>query len=597
MTITKEAYVDLQEKYEKVKKLIEEDSKLDPVTEPYLSKYNARQFLIGMKANLENLLRSQIPDSKEYLKLTAMLGTTLLYLSRISIETEELSVGEKHLKKCEEVINKYELEPEMILVTLNMLNEFGLFWSEREPDKSKQFLEKAELCYNQFKSSNVAPIDIHDVFRTNIVAYDTELGFKNLEKVYTLTLYYLAQIYGALKDTLKSAVYCHITLKRQLQSDDYELIEWALNAATLSQFFMEKNGFKQARHHLAASSYMLQIYENKLNLETEHNEEYDAKVETFKHRSADVARCWAKYGLLLLSNSRERLLQHTEDIDVNCTLSTDLEKLELGCNSTVSHENLTNLEFKTLDVRECENQITDQFLLTFDDARKVFLNIKLWLEKAHSYYTLNNLASDYIEIVQDQVQMYLNLAFFEDNPENQAKMHKRRADLLEKVLKEVNPTYYMQYCKQMWFELAQAYGEILHIKLDKLKESNERPSPQTLSKINSLVDKGIEQYNNFINSFVDISTQNFPETIDKDYEKPFLQAYFNIGALNSRYISLDKSINLKHVKASLDYYKKVIAYCDKNSRAIEVIPTEISICKELTSLLPIKIAKLTLEIS
>lgn len=526
-----------------------------------------------------------------------MLGTTLLYLSRISIETEELSVGEKHLKKCEEVINKYELEPEMILVTLNMLNEFGLFWSEREPDKSKQFLEKAELCYNQFKSSNVAPIDIHDLFRTNIVAYDTELGFKNLEKVYTLTLYYLAQIYGALKDTLKSAVYCHITLKRQLQSDDYELIEWALNAATLSQFFMEKNGFKQARHHLAASSYMLQIYENKLNLETEHNEEYDAKVETFKHRSADVARCWAKYGLLLLSNSRERLLQHTEDIDVNCTLSTDLEKLELGCNSTVSHENLTNLEFKTLDVRECENQITDQFLLTFDDARKVFLNIKLWLEKAHSYYTLNNLASDYIEIVQDQVQMYLNLAFFEDNPENQAKMHKRRADLLEKVLKEVNPTYYMQYCKQMWFELAQAYGEILHIKLDKLKESNERPSPQTLSKINSLVDKGIEQYNNFINSFVDISTQNFPETIDKDYEKPFLQAYFNIGALNSRYISLDKSINLKHVKASLDYYKKVIAYCDKNSRAIEVIPTEISICKELTSLLPIKIAKLTLEIS
>lgn len=73
MTITKEAYVDLQEKYEKVKKLIEEDSKLDPVTEPYLSKYNARQFLIGMKANLENLLRSQIPDSKEYLKLTGIL--------------------------------------------------------------------------------------------------------------------------------------------------------------------------------------------------------------------------------------------------------------------------------------------------------------------------------------------------------------------------------------------------------------------------------------------------------------------------------------------------------------------------------------------
>ena len=72
MTITKEVFVDLQEKYEKFKKLIDEDSKLDPISEPYLSKYSARQILIGMKANIENLLRGQIPDTKEYIRLTGM---------------------------------------------------------------------------------------------------------------------------------------------------------------------------------------------------------------------------------------------------------------------------------------------------------------------------------------------------------------------------------------------------------------------------------------------------------------------------------------------------------------------------------------------
>lgn len=67
MTITKESFVDLQEKYNKVIKLIEEDSKLDPETEPYLSKYSGRQILIGMKASIENLLRTQ---PSENLKLT-----------------------------------------------------------------------------------------------------------------------------------------------------------------------------------------------------------------------------------------------------------------------------------------------------------------------------------------------------------------------------------------------------------------------------------------------------------------------------------------------------------------------------------------------
>lgn len=88
----------------------------------------------------------------------------------------------------------------------------------------------------------------------------------------------LLQIYGSLKDHLKSAVYCHNTLKRQLESKDYDAIEWALNAATLSQFFMERNGFRQARHHLAAASYVLDKYsdEQLKNIEGS-TEEIEAK--------------------------------------------------------------------------------------------------------------------------------------------------------------------------------------------------------------------------------------------------------------------------------------------------------------------------------
>uniref|UniRef100_A0A1Y1K409 KIF-binding protein n=1 Tax=Photinus pyralis TaxID=7054 RepID=A0A1Y1K409_PHOPY len=593
MTVTKECYADLQEKYEKVKKLIEEDSKLDSTSEPYTSKYNAKQLLIGMKANIENLLRSQTPGTKEFLKLTGMLATVFLYLGRIAIETEETSTGEKFFKKCVDVIDKEELKPEIVIITLHILNELGLFWAEREPTKSKLHLEKCEQSYKQFKESEAVPTDFDNLFHVDPVA-DEITSFTNLEKAHTLTLYYLAQIYGTLGDALKSAIYCHTTLKRQLEMNDYDHIDWALNAATLSQFFMEKNGFKQARHHLAASSYILDVYKKELDECTLQNDEYYAKVENFKHRSADVARCWAKYGLLLLSSSRDRLMNH-EDIDTVCALSTDLAKLDLT-NMTLSSEDIANLEFRTLALSDQERQITDQFLLTFKDAREVFLNAKTWLEKAHNYYTLNSLASDYIEIMQDQAQLYLNLLFFEDNPENQAKMHKRRIDLMENVLNEINPTYYMQYCKQLWFELAQTYSEILYIKLDKLKESIERPNPNTLTKINNFIDKGIVYNNKFIDSFRDVVTKNLPDRIPEQYEKPYLKAIMANGALHGRYIVLDKEINLQHVQASLEYYKKVLDYCQTNPEVKEVLPTEHSICTEMTTLLPVKIQKLKQEI-
>ncbi|CAH1173704.1 unnamed protein product [Phaedon cochleariae] len=596
MTITKEYFVDLQEKYNKVIKLINEDSKLDPENEPYLSKYSARQILVGMKSSIEHLKRNQTPESPDYLKLNAMLGSVYLYLGMVSLDTEEITNGKKNFEKCREVIENYYMKPEVILIAVNMFNQFGIMCSQSEPEESKLYLEKADALYNEFKLSSEEPIDINDLFEANLEIYNTEMAQKNFEKIHTFTLYYLAQVYGLLKDALKSSVYCHITLQRQLEVDEYDPIDWALNSATLSQFFMEKNGFKQARHHLAASSCILEKYEKKLNETTETTETQEALKETFKHRSADVARCWSKYGILLLSKSKERLLSHTEDIEEKCSISSDLSKLELTSDSTVSVDDLQNLEFTGIDLSSHENQITDQFVLTLEDARKVFLNSQKWSLSAQEYYRLDVLASDYIEIVLDQTQLYLNLLFFEDSPENQSKLHKRRVDLLENVLAKVNSKYYLQYCRQAWFELARTYADILDIKTDKLKETKSRPSPLALTKINNLVEKGILHYSNFINSFRDNTTCSLPDKVPADIEKPFLQAYFHVAALHGRYVTLDKQVQLKNTEACLENYKFVCDYCDKHPKAKELVSMEYGICEEMTLLLPIKIMKLKNEI-
>lgn len=43
-------------------------------------------------------------------------------------------------------------------------------------------------------------------------------------------------------DTERAATYCHSTLQRQLQSNQFNPMEWALNAASLSQYYITKVG-------------------------------------------------------------------------------------------------------------------------------------------------------------------------------------------------------------------------------------------------------------------------------------------------------------------------------------------------------------------
>ena len=55
----------------------------------------------------------------------------------------------------------------------------------------------------------------------------------------------------------KSADYCMKTLRRQLEFQSYQPIEWALNSACLSQFFITRNLFAEGKHCLACANFVL----------------------------------------------------------------------------------------------------------------------------------------------------------------------------------------------------------------------------------------------------------------------------------------------------------------------------------------------------
>lgn len=349
MTVLKEKLSDIKEQYEKAQKLIEEESKSDPITEPYRSHYKACQVLLDLENNILNIIQD-IPsaDSSEQIKTySAILSHVLKEIACIYTFTEELSNGEKYFRKALERIGEDNKNESMfITVYVDTLNQLSILCSQLENiEQSKEFLETAENAYRTFKEKNGQALTISDVFGS---PEEIEMGKGDiaLEKLHTLTLYYMAQVLGNLGNLEKSANYCHQTLKRQIEYNDYEPIDWALNAATLSQHFFTKNKLKQSRHLLAAASYMLDKYEQDICAMELTEDQRKSKMDTLNHRSADVARCWAKYGLHILSTSKERLMQDNEEDQEGVV--KEMENLTINNDFD---------EFQTLSLSLYENQV------------------------------------------------------------------------------------------------------------------------------------------------------------------------------------------------------------------------------------------------
>lgn len=583
----------MADKFNKVRQILVDHDQLSTKNEPYKYKYEAIEVL----KEIEDELSAQLATNDEQTdQIQLTLSVTHLNLGLLYADTAELKAGEEQFVKCLELLKEKKTDPNAILPILSVLNQLGIIWSQwSQPLKAKTYLEEAERIYNDYtNNADGTPEPIHMSMVFGIEETNEDLTPRELlEKLHTLTLYYLAQVYGVLKDQHKSAVYCHMTLRRQLGdtyiTEDLDYVDWALNAATLSQYFMENNGVSQARHHLAAATYILKRYEAVLkdkyeSPDKEKSETAAADWEHFNHRSADVARCWAKYGILLLTVSKERLLEEVES--------------ESGKETKDESQPIADLKFELLakDIQPIAEQVTDKYLLDFDDARLVFLNVQKWLDQAKNYYALDSHASDHVSIIQDISQAYKYLAFFQEHEDKQAKMHKRRIVLLESVLKELNPQYYKSVCRQLWIELGDIYSDILNIKLDRLRVSNDQPTAHALAKINHLAKSAIHYFETYLKSVETRKANGELEHLSEDVVTPTLMVQFQIGRLYNKIITLDKKTELQNLENSINAYRYIIDYCQKFPKVGELMQVELNLCGKLLKLLPMKADRIREEI-
>lgn len=575
-----EKLAEYRTQYERVRKLVDVDSCSDPATEPYRSKYEARRIL---KELLEDLSRVEFGDAprKDFIRAVAKYE-----LGVIATDTEEVSLGQEYLEECLRIVGEERYaDPESRLAVVSALNQLGIVHVRRgDATKALEYLKKAEAIYAKVSASpeeiaktvNLADLFLPDPAAERAEATQHGTTNQNFELANAHTLYYLAQVYENLGENAKAAMYCHSTLKKELTLENFDSIDWSINAATLSQFFIARGDFAAGRHLLACASHVLNEYQKKLDAETTTSPEEKAeKEDKLRHRFADVARCWAKYGLFLLIASREQL--------------TD-SKTASGKPNGLGADKKPHVLIKSPEVSQIEEGITDKLVTDFEGARPVFLKSQKWLEEAKQYYTLKDHATDYIEVVQEMSKLYRELATFELAPDRKCKMHKRRIDMHEEVLKEVNPRYYLGLCRQIMFELGEVYSEMMSLKLAALPPAVSPQSP-AVKKVNSIIDKAIRHYTSFLDTIKDPSGK-FPEPLPEDLARPVLVAHFYIGRLYSSIIAQEPREQFENFEKTKEHYEFVQEYCKRVPEHEQLVKDELQIITELLQLIPAKLQQM-----
>ncbi|KAI2801231.1 hypothetical protein BLOT_011807 [Blomia tropicalis] len=321
----------------------------------------------------------------------------------------------------------------------------------------------------------------------------SENDYTLMEQDHIYTLYYFAQVYQNLGNSSDSANYCHSTLRLQykyLQGDkvDHEFpyvdhIDWALNSAKLSQYFSANEDYDTARHLMCCARKVL--LDSHIKYQTLHEERW-------KKAGADLDRIEVKYCLTILIESNK--LMQNDKLKLNPYAEYQFKAYLLDDPQIAEDE----LELPKFPVKN--NHM----------ARSTVKYALDKIESAKKIYTINDQASQYAECIFDNSAIYDAAILFEEEKTICCKMNKRRIDMFEGLLSELNPQYFQSICRKIHFEIGEIYIRQISLKRTthewevKVVPDDKDKAEKVLSEMrkqNQLVTQAFNHLYRFISSF------------------------------------------------------------------------------------------------
>ncbi|KAF2076072.1 hypothetical protein CYY_002636 [Polysphondylium violaceum] len=546
---------------EKVEQLL---SINDPDSTPFKSKYEAIELLKTNRSNIKE-------DDKEF------LGVFDSKLGDLYISTEEITIGlqvsTNAIKELEGYESKYTK-----YICKSLQNVSMVYINRNDLTLGNEYLSRSESL---IKESLATVSDSVDITSTTI---------DDLKSLDLMNCFYLAQLYGLLKDSEKSSKYCEKTLQLQLElKKEFNIKEWCNNCLSLSSFYSEnENNYDYAKQCFLAS---LLIAEN----------EQDDDVK--KEIQANVYLVMGKYfsSYFKLYYQAEKLKSAHQDKDNNYDFVTPnttvpdntLERLE---NEKKRQKILDSIQFNQdkynsnplfsqLDFTPIQSKLTQPItlepILDFESARKCFLQAQHYFNKAKKYYQLDGFVTEYVNIEFDMVNLYEYLIKFETIGKRKTTMYKKRLELIEPLLQELNPQYFYSQVQAIYFKCGEIYSEIA--KLFERMSAN----LQETSLYNNFLFKAIDNYQKYINTY-DMKGVDKDEAIKNDIDT-FILAKCEIAICHKNVQGMNRLV-YDHLNKSISNFKSIVELLKlpSNQDIFNRFQDEYQLCQDMLRLLPQK---------
>ncbi|CAG9330047.1 unnamed protein product [Blepharisma stoltei] len=520
---------------------------------PYEHKYKAREILNSL------LQEERVKKSDEIARTAEAIIEYMLGVNHF--ETEEITESDKHYQKSLDLFStiSFQEQGRFINIFQDLLNSLGVLCCNRgENEKGLSYFIKSQELYLITKIFNTQTFshNFHD-FLTGTSGFhfiiDGGVNRCKIEQNYTLTLFYMAQEFAKLGEKEKSAMYCAETMKRQIESGDYDIKDWAINSINLAEYYVENGYLNQALYTLQCG--MSIILQNK------------RKLKSTIHMQ--IGRCFLAF------------------LEMGATLHKD--KLSIPDRIYSQCVAFRGLRVQFPRISPAGN---------LEEAKELFKLANTSLKQALEYFIIDGYVTEHIEMKRNISSLYKYLCYFDENEGRVIAMLQRRIEILEEYTKDLNRQAYSQLWQHLMNEISSVYLDIYDIKSSQLRGKNKKNQEiYTKTNISALtsIEKQVELLE-FVQKF------ELNDESAKDVIQSSLNLMFGIARTYTKLDHPEIEIKISYMESCYRWYERIQNYLTEVSEGkygeeIKDIEEQMNICKEMCELMPIRISQISAELN
>jgi tetratricopeptide (TPR) repeat protein len=352
-------------------------------------------------------------------------------------------------------------------------------------------------------------------------------------------------------------MYCAQTVKRQLETKEYDVKDWSTNCINLAEYFIENNHYAQAEYILFAGISILPPP--------------NQKDEDGEHR----AMMQSQIGRYYLQRLKFGVDLHNKGVTIG----------KEGPLFDTIHKQFIDLP--TLNLKwPSVTDVTD-----IEQAKFLFRLANTQFKKALEFLVIDGYVTDHSRLKKDIADLYKYLILMETNQARIYAMYERRRESLEPIVDVINPEAYEALWTELSIELVNILHEMFDLKYAELKHAKKMPKKGQFDLLNSY-GNGVLKHG----LAVAIKLETLKELGDRD---TYIQAIINqrlaVGKIYSKLYDLDKKVIVGYYAKALENYKqldRIIRDYSTRNDLTETLEDQFKLCKEMVDLLPLKIEKI-----